>query len=91
MRNEQEEQPKIGCELPYVNVLADTLQWRVERRWRWRKPAHINLLEQRAVHEIRGRGLPCIPFEGPSRLDQFGAEDGHHRGDSMIMGRVDHQ
>ena len=58
----------IGHERPAVNLLADHLPWKVEKAWRWRRPEHINLLEQRVVgvflesavrKRLRGR-LPLL-------------------------------
>ena len=38
-----------GLERPVVDMLLDSQEWRTERVWNWRRPAHINLLEQRTV------------------------------------------
>lgn len=56
----------VGFERPVVNLLAGCLLWRLGRRWRWRQPAHINWLEQRALHALvrervrRGDSGRCV-------------------------------
>ena len=46
----QQEAERVGHERPFVNMVAEALPWRTERRWRWKRGGHINLLEQRAIH-----------------------------------------
>ena len=50
-------EPRKGWERPWVDALADHLPWQLERRWRWREPSHINLLEQRVVGAVAKRLL----------------------------------
>lgn len=40
---------KIDHARPYMNVLCESSKWTTERRWRWTRPGHINLLEQRVA------------------------------------------
>lgn len=58
-----------GCERPFIDELSDTLEWRTERVWAWKAPAHINLLERRVVGSFlkervrrgdRGRLSVCV-------------------------------
>ena len=50
--SQSDDHQKIGFDKPWVNVLADHAPWKVDRKWRWRQPSHINLLEQRTVHAL---------------------------------------
>jgi len=38
-----------GCERAMLNEFLLTSPWKVERKWRWKRPAHINLLESAVV------------------------------------------
>ena len=40
-----------GCERGYFNEAMKTLQFAERRRWAWKKPGHINVLE---VHSLLG-------------------------------------
>ena len=38
-----------GVESPLVTVLKHSLEWQEERRWTWKRPVHVNLLEGAVV------------------------------------------
>ncbi len=44
-----EDRPVTGCERPMVNEVLTSEHWTETRRWRWKRPGHINILESGVV------------------------------------------
>ena len=76
------EKTKPGLEMPLLNDLLVSSEWKVGRAWRWKSRAHINILETATV----GRLLKNLAREKPSTRMSI-AVDSHVALASIAKGR----